>query len=61
MQNYAYIINYSTGTIHELKLNEVDEELDGEELCEKYGFNIDETYVLFTTEEVIIQKIEPKQ
>ena len=61
MQNYAYIIDYSTGTIHELKLNEVDDQLGGEELCEKYGFNIDETYVLFTTEQVAIQQIEPKQ
>lgn len=54
---YAYVMDYSIGEIFEIELTKEDKNLETEEILDKYGFNLDECYLMFSTKKLRINKI----
>lgn len=54
---YAYVMDYSVGEIFEIEITKENEGLETEELLDKYNFNIDECYLMFSNKKLNINKI----
>lgn len=48
MDDYLYILDYSDSTISKIILKEEDKNLETEDILNRYGFNIDECYFMFS-------------
>lgn len=55
MDDYLYILDYSDSTISKIILKEEDKNLETEDIFNKYGFNIDNCYFMFSS--IDIEKI----
>lgn len=49
---YLYIMDFSDGTINEVKLQPEDKDIDSEELLDKYGFKTSQCNWMFTTHKI---------
>lgn len=48
MDDYLYILDYSDSTINKIILKEEDKNLETEDILNRYGFNIDKCYFMFS-------------
>lgn len=48
MDDYLYILDYSDSTISKIILKEEDKNLETEDILNRYAFNIDECYFMFS-------------
>lgn len=60
-KEYCYIMDFSDASLSEIKLTEEDKDLESRDLLDKYGFNDDECFFMFTTKRITnINKIKGK-
>lgn len=52
IKEYLYVINFSDTSISEIEITEEDKDLESYELLDKYGFNDDECFFMFTTKRI---------
>ena len=57
MYGYLYVLDYSTPSICEIKLEEYHRKMTPEEILSEYGFNDDECYWMFTDKQLSVQTI----
>ena len=61
IKEYCYVMDFSDASLSEIEITEEDEDLESFDLLDKYGFNYDECYFMFTTERITnINKIKRK-
>lgn len=54
---YVYIIDYNSSKIYEVELNENTNDLDAEELLDRYGLNFDECYTIYSYGKIKIESL----
>lgn len=52
IKEYLYVINFSDASISEIEITEEDKDLESCDLLDKYGFNDDECFFMFTTKRI---------
>ena len=52
IKEYLYVMNFSDASISEIKITEENKDLESCELLDKYGFNDDECFFMFTTKRI---------
>lgn len=57
MKEYAYVFDYSTASIYEIEIDDSTDKGDTELLLSNYGLDIDDCYVMFTTEKKEIERL----
>lgn len=62
IKEYLYIMDFSDASISEIEITKKDKDLETCDLLDKYGFNNDECFFMFTTQRIInINKINGKE
>lgn len=51
-------MDYSYGAIYEHKATPDDLDIDGDDLCRKYGLNIDECYIMYSEHKIEIEPLD---
>lgn len=60
-KEYCYVMDFSDASLSEIEITEEDKDLESSDLLDKYGFNDDECFFMFTTERITnINKINGK-
>ena len=60
-KEYCYVMDFSDASLSEIEITEEDKDLEPSNLLDKYGFNDDECFFMFTTQRIInINKIKEK-
>lgn len=52
IKEYLYVMNFSDASISEIEITEEDKDLESCDLLDKYGFNDDECFFMFTTKRI---------
>ena len=52
IKEYLYVMNFSDASISEIEITEEDKNLESCDLLDKYGFNDDECFFMFTTKRI---------
>ena len=52
IKEYLYVMNLSDASISEIEITEEDKDLESCDLLDKYGFNDDECFFIFTTKRI---------
>lgn len=52
IKEYLYVMNFSDASISEIEITEEDKDLESCDLLDKYGFNNDECFFMFTTKRI---------
>lgn len=61
IKEYLYIMDFSDASISEIEITKKDKDLETCDLLDKYGFNDDECFFMFTTKRITeINKINGK-
>lgn len=61
IKEYLYVMDFSDASINEIEITKEDKNLETLDLLDKYGFNDDECFFMFTTQRIIkINKINRK-
>lgn len=61
IKEYLYVIDFSDASISEIEITKEDKDLKTSNLLDKYGFNDDECFFMFTTQRITkINKINVK-
>lgn len=61
IKEYLYIMDFSDASISEIEITKEDKDLETCDLLDKYGFNDDECFFMFTTQRITnINKINRK-
>lgn len=61
IKEYCYVMDFSDASLSEIEITEEDEDLESFDLLDKYGFNDDECFFMFTTKRITnINKIKGK-
>lgn len=61
IKEYLYIMDFSDASISEIEITKEDEDLETCDLLDKYGFNADECFFMFTTKRITsINRINEK-
>lgn len=61
IKEYLYVMGFSDASISEIKITKENKDLETCDLLNKYGFNDDECYFMFTTQRITkINKINRK-
>lgn len=61
IKEYLYIMDFSDASISEIEITKEDKNLETCNLLDKYGFNDDECFFMFTTQKINnINKINKK-
>lgn len=61
IKEYCYIMDFSDASLSEIEITEEDKDLESSDLLNKYGFNDDECFFMFTTKRITnINKINGK-
>lgn len=62
IKEYLYVMDFSDASISEIEITKEDENLETCDLLNKYGFNDDECYFMFTTQRITnINKMNGKE
>lgn len=60
-KEYCYVMDFSDASLSEIEITEEDKDLESSDLLDKYGFNDDECFFMFTTKRITnINKINGK-
>lgn len=60
IKEYLYVMDFSDASISEIEITKKDKDLETCDLLDKYGFNDDECFFMFTTQRITnIHKINP--
>lgn len=60
-KEYCYVMDFSDASLSEIEITEEDKDLESCDLLDKYGFNDDECFFMFTTQRITkINKINVK-
>lgn len=60
-KEYCYVMDFSDASLSEIEITEEDKDLESSDLLNKYGFNDDECFFMFTTKRITnINKINGK-
>ena len=61
IKEYLYVMDFSDASISEIEITEENKDLESSDLLNKYGFNDDECFFMFTTKRITnINKINGK-
>lgn len=61
VKEYLYVMDFSDASISEIEITKKDKDLETCDLLDKYGFNDDECFFMFTTKRITeINKINGK-
>lgn len=61
IKEYCYVMDFSDASLSEIEITEEDKDLESSDLLNKYGFNDDECFFMFTTKRITnINKINGK-
>lgn len=61
IKEYCYVMDFSDASLSEIEITEEDKDLESSDLLDKYGFNDDECFFMFTTKRITnINKINGK-
>lgn len=61
IKEYLYVMDFSDASISEIEITKKDKDLETCDLLDKYGFNDDECFFMFTTKRITeINKINGK-
>lgn len=61
IKEYLYVMDFSDTSISEIEITKEDKDLETSDLLDKYGFNDDECFFMFTTQRITkINKINGK-
>lgn len=61
IKEYCYVMDFSDASLSEIEITKEDKDLDSCVLLDKYGFNDDECFFMFTTNRITnINKIKGK-
>lgn len=61
IKEYLYVMDFSDASISEIEITKEDKDLETYNLLDKYGFNDDECFFMFTTQRITkINKINVK-
>lgn len=61
IKEYCYVMDFSDASISEIEITEENKDLESSDLLDKYGFNDDECFFMFTTKRITnINKINGK-
>lgn len=61
IKEYCYVMDFSDASLSEIEITEEDKDLESSDLLNKYGFNDDECFSMFTTKRITnINKINGK-
>lgn len=52
IKEYCYVMDFSDCSLSEIEITEEDEDLESSDLLNKYGFNEDECFFMFTTNRI---------
>lgn len=52
IKEYLYVMNFSDASISEIEITKEDKDLESCDLLDKYGFNNDECFFMFTTKRI---------
>ena len=60
-KEYCYVMDFSDASLSEIESTEENKDLESSDLLDKYGFNDDECFFMFTTKRITnINKINGK-
>lgn len=60
-KEYCYIMDFSDASLSEIEITKENKDLESSDLLDKYGFNDDECFFMFTTKRITnINKINGK-
>lgn len=60
-KEYCYVMDFSDASLSEIEITEENKDLESSDLLNKYGFNDDECFFMFTTKRITnINKINGK-
>lgn len=60
-KEYCYVMDFSDASLSEIEITEENKDLESSDLLDKYGFNDDECFFMFTTKRITnINKINGK-
>lgn len=61
IKEYCYVMDFSDASLSEIEITEEDKDLESSDLLNKYGFNDDECFFMFTIKRITnINKINGK-
>lgn len=61
IKEYCYVMDFSDASLSEIEITEENKDLESSDLLDKYGFNDDECFFMFTTKRITnINKINGK-
>lgn len=61
IKEYCYVMDFSDASLSEIEITEEDKDLESSDLLDKYGFNDDECFFMFTTKRITnINKVNVK-
>lgn len=61
IKEYCYVMDFSDASLSEIEITEENKDLESSDLLDKYGFNYDECFFMFTTKRITnINKINGK-
>lgn len=61
IKEYLYVMDFSDASLSEIEITEENKDLESSDLLNKYGFNDDECFFMFTTKRITnINKINGK-
>ena len=61
IKEYCYVMDFSDASLSEIEITEENKDLESSDLLNKYGFNDDECFFMFTTKRITnINKINGK-
>lgn len=52
VKEYLYVMDFSDASISEIEITKEDKDLESCDLLDKYGFNDDECFFMFTTKRI---------
>lgn len=52
VKEYLYVMDFSDVSISEIEITKEDKDLETRDLLDKYGFNDDECFFMFTTQRI---------
>lgn len=52
IKEYLYVMDFSDASISEIEITKEDKDLETCDLLDKYGFNDDECFFMFTTKRI---------
>lgn len=62
IKEYLYVMDFSDSSISEIEITKEDKDLETCDLLDKYGFNDDECFFMFTTKRITnINRINGKE